>query len=138
MVGISDFELRIADFRFKTWLLLFNSRSAIRNPKSLVHSFDYRRLQLCKRPDIAHPIPGIKLAGWFSLRLVTFEKARHEEFLRQSRQTDAARLAIVHHSFRVVRADPFDHRAGGWRVADDGKVVLRRARVVEPKTQPPR
>src|SRR5437879_504168 len=74
-----------------------------RQSEMLIHSFDDRRLQLCKRPDIAHSIPRIDIAGWFSLRLVAFEKARHEEFLRQSRQTDAARFTIIHQSFRVVR-----------------------------------
>ena len=47
-----------------------------------VHSFDHRRVQLCKRPDVAHAVPGIKIAWWFSFRLIAFEKARHEEFLR--------------------------------------------------------
>src|SRR5258706_2225774 len=72
-----------------------NPQSEIRNPKFLVNSFNDISLQSRERADIAHSIPGIEFAGWFSFGLVTFEEAWHEEFFCQCRQANSARFTIL-------------------------------------------
>src|SRR5215213_7107787 len=60
----------------------------------LIHAFDDVALETGEGADVANAVPRIKIARWLTLRFVTLQKPRHEEFLRQRRQTNAASLPV--------------------------------------------
>ena len=72
---------------------------------SSINAFHDISLKAGEWSYIAHSIPGIEFARWFSFRLVTFEEARHEEFFRQCRQANPARFAILYNPIGFVRID---------------------------------
>src|SRR5207253_1384384 len=79
---------------------------------------------------IAYAIPGVKLARRLSLRLVTFEKPRHEKLFGEGRQTDATRLAIIDNSVGIIHVNYFNLRPRQRRVVDDRVIVFRLTRFV--------
>src|SRR2546422_4239873 len=95
-----------------------------------VDSFYNSTPQLRERTDIAHAVPGIKLARRLSFSLVTLKKTRHEELLRQRRQTHATRPAISDNSVGIIRVHYFNHCSRQRRIINDREIVFRLMRFV--------
>src|SRR6266511_821134 len=93
--------------------------------RGLVHSFDDISLQARERTNVAYAVPRIEFARRLPFRLVTFEKARHKEFLSQRRQTNSTRFTIVNNSVWIIRIHYFDHRSRLRRIIDEGENVFR-------------
>src|SRR5919108_1989555 len=55
-----------------------------------------RACQAAIRTHATDAVPGVSLARRLAFAFIPLEKTRHEEFLGQGGQLDAARLAIVH------------------------------------------
>src|SRR6266542_1519579 len=102
--------------------------------RGLIDSFYYLGLQARKRTNVAHAVPRIEFARRLPFRLVTFEKARHKEFLCQRRQTNSTRFTIVNNSVWIIRIHYFDHRSRLRRIIDEGEIVFRLLRFVHCKS----
>ncbi len=99
-VGLADFDeelacLMVRDARDVEALVLIavaqdwkvNNRQdyrIFRINKILINAFDDRALETREGADVAHAVPRILVAWWFTLGFVAFEEARHEKLLRQS------------------------------------------------------
>src|SRR6476659_4247699 len=65
--------------------------------------------QPAERPRAADALPRIFLAGLFAFAFVALKESRHKEFLRQSREPSASRLAVTDDAICVVEIDDLDH-----------------------------
>src|SRR6185295_3045260 len=88
-------------------------KSAIGNRKSAIsiHPLHYIRLQLGKRSNVSHTVPGVFIARWLSFSLVSLKKPGHEELLRQCGQAHSTRLSIFNDVIGVVRIHDLNHRS---------------------------